>query len=174
MIYHHYILWVIFVVQSVLLAFAAWRDVASRIIPDRISILLALTGAATQLLIDPWRLVISLIVAFVLFLPLLYLHGRYVLGGADVKLLVALSIGLPPMGVVTLFQVTALTGGVLAIAYLLLRRASRPILAKSNPSLMRRVYAVERWRILRHAPLPYGVAIACGGMWALLTNSVWG
>ena len=34
----------------------------------------------------------------------------------------------------------------------------------------RRVYAIERWRHLRHAPLPYGVAIACGGIWTIFSQ----
>jgi prepilin peptidase CpaA len=31
-----------------------------------------------------------------------------------------------------------------------------------------RIYGVERWRIRRRGPLPYGVAIAAGGVFTLL------
>jgi prepilin peptidase CpaA len=163
----------IIAIQFALLAYAAWYDVATRIIPDYFSILLALTGVVGQLLINPWKLPMSLTVALIMFLFLLFLHSRHLLGGADVKLLVALSIGLPPIGVVTLIKITALGGGLLAMLHLLLRRLPRPIQQKSGP-LLYRVYAVERWRILRGGPLPYGVAIACGGLWAILTNRLGG
>jgi prepilin peptidase CpaA len=31
-----------------------------------------------------------------------------------------------------------------------------------------RVLRTERWRMARHGSLSYGVAIACGGIWAIL------
>jgi hypothetical protein len=33
-----------------------------------------------------------------------------------------------------------------------------------------RICRIESWRIRRHAPLPYGIAIAAGGVWTLLLN----
>ena len=104
-----------------------------------------------------------------LFIPLLLLHSRHILGGGDVKLLTALAIGLSPFGVVKLFAVTALAGGVVALSHLAMRRLPRPRLTSARSASLRRIYAVERWRILRRAPLPYAVAIASGGIWAVLT-----
>jgi prepilin peptidase CpaA len=160
---------VILAAQLLLLLSAAWNDVACRLIPDRISVGLGITGAIGGLMAGPLQLAESLGISMVLFLALLLLHSRQILGGGDVKLLTALSIGLPLAGVVQLFAFTALAGGVLAAMHLAMRHLPRPQLPRTR-SLLRRVYAVERWRILRHAPLPYGVAIACGGIWAILTN----
>ena len=47
----------------------------------------------------------------------------------------------------------------------------RPAGARAGASTLRRVWAAERWRILRRAPLPYGLAIACGGIWTVLTHT---
>jgi Flp pilus assembly protein protease CpaA len=83
-----------------------------------------------------------------------------------------LAIGLPLMGVIQLLTITALAGGVLALGHLMMRLLPYPKLAPAGSSLVRRVYAVERWRNLRHAPLPYGVAIACGGIWTVVSQGL--
>ena len=67
-----------------------------------------------------------------------------------------------------LFIATAIAGGVLAVAYLLLERTLMPTNKPASMSLLRRVIAVEAWRIRRRGPLPYGVAIAAGGAFILL------
>jgi prepilin peptidase CpaA len=72
------------------------------------------------------------------------------------------------MGVVTLFTATALAGGVLCLMHLTMRHLSSPRPQNSDSFVLRRVYAVERWRIIRHGSLPYAVAIACGGIWTIL------
>ena len=161
---------IVLTLQLSLLVFVAWGDVASRTISDRICLALALIGATSQLLIGPLHLAESFGVAVALFLALLWLYSRHTLGGGDVKLLVALSLGLPFIGVVQLVAITGLAGGVLALAYLAMRYLPRPNLPTTR-SIIRRVYAVERWRILRHGPLPYGVAIASGGTWAILVQA---
>src|SRR6266516_4526730 len=100
-------------------------------------------------------------------LLLLVIYQRGWMGGGDVKLLVALAIGLPLMGVIQLLTITTLAGGVLAVVHLMMRLLPEPRLAPAGSSLVRRVYAIERWRNLRHATLPYGVAIARGGIWTV-------
>jgi prepilin peptidase CpaA len=92
------------------------------------------------------------------------------MGGGDVKLLVALAIGLPLPGLIQLLAITTLAGGVLALVHLIMRHLPHPRLAPAGSSVVRRVYAIERWRHLRHAPLPYGVAIACGGIWTIFSR----
>jgi prepilin peptidase CpaA len=107
-----------------------------------------------------------------LFLLLFAIYQRGKIGGGDVKLLVALAVGLPLTGVIQLLTITALAGGVLALVHLMMRLLPSPRLAPAGSSLLRRVYAVERWRHLRHAPLPYGVAIACGGIWTIFSKGL--
>ena len=152
-----------------LLLYVAVVDIATRLIRNEICLVLALLGIASQFS-NPMHVTESLIAATILFLLLIVIYQRRWIGGGDVKLLVALAIGLPLMGMIQLLTVTALAGGVLALVHLMMRLLPYPKLAPAGSSLVRRVYAVERWRNLRHAPLPYGVAIACGGIWTIFSR----
>lgn len=152
-----------------LLLYVAMIDIATRSIRNEICLALALIGIAGQFA-SPKQIAESLVAATILFLLLLVIYQRRMIGGGDVKLLVALAVGLPLMGVFKLLTVTALAGGVLALVHLLMRVLPYPKLAPAGSSFLRRVYAIERWRHLRHAPLPYGVAIACGGIWTVFSQ----
>ncbi|MDH2356866.1 prepilin peptidase [Bradyrhizobium lupini] len=155
--------------EIALLFYVATIDIATRLIRNEICLALAFLGIVGQLA-SPMQVAQSLIVAAILFVLLIVIYQRGMIGGGDVKLLVALAIGLPLTGVIELLTVTALAGGVLAAVHLMMRRLPQPKLAAAGSSLARRIYAVERWRHLRHAPLPYGVAIACGGIWTILSK----
>jgi prepilin peptidase CpaA len=155
--------------EILLLLYVATIDIATRLIRNEICLALALLGIASQLA-DPMQVAQSLIAATILLLLLFVIYQRGMIGGGDVKLLVALAIGLPLMGVVQLLTATALAGGVLAMVHLMMRSLPYPRLAPAGSSFVRRVYAIERWRHLRHAPLPYGVAIACGGIWTVFSR----
>ncbi|TYO65667.1 prepilin peptidase [Bradyrhizobium hipponense] len=159
------------ILEILLLLYVATIDVATRLIRNEFCLALALLGIAAQLTI-PMELAQSLISAAILFLLLLVIYTRGWMGGGDVKLLVALAVGLPPTGVMQLLTITALAGGVLALVHLMMRHLPYPRLAPAGASLARRVYAIERWRHLRHAPLPYGVAIACGGIWTIVSKGL--
>ena len=164
--------WIVFtstVLAILLLLYVATIDVATRLIPNEVCAALAVLGIAGQLA-HPMHVLHSLLVAAILFLLLFVLYARKLMGGGDVKLLVALAIGLPLVGVVQLLTATVLAGGILALVHVVMRLLPAPALAPAGSSLVRRVYAVERWRHLRHAPLPYGVAIACGGIWTILNR----
>ncbi|WP_375783770.1 prepilin peptidase [Bradyrhizobium sp. Pha-3] len=155
--------------EIALLFYVATIDIATRLIRNEVCLALALLGIVGQLA-SPMQIGQSLIVASILFLLLFVIYQRGMIGGGDVKLLVALAVGLPLAGVIELLMVTALAGGGLAAVHLVMRRLPQPKLAPAGSSLVRRVYVVERWRHLRHAPLPYGVAIACGGIWTILSK----
>jgi Flp pilus assembly protein protease CpaA len=157
----------VLVLQILLLLYVAVIDIATRLIRNEICLILALLGIAGQFA-GPTHIVESLVAATILFLLLLVVYQRGWIGGGDVKLLVALAIGLPLTGLVQLLTVTSVAGVVLALAHLAMRLLPYPKPAPAGSALGRRVYAVERWRNLRHAPLPYGAAIACGGVWTVL------
>ena len=155
--------------EILLLLYVAMIDIATRLIRNEICLVLALLGIAGQFA-SPMQVAESLIAVTILFLLLIVIYQRRWIGGGDVKLLVALAIGLPLMGVMQLLTITALAGGGLALVHLMMRHLPYPRLAPAGSSLVRRVYAIERWRNLRHAPLPYGVAIACGGIWTVFSK----
>jgi len=157
------------ILEILLLLYVATIDVATRLISNEICLALAVLGIAGQLA-SPMQVAESLVAAAILLLLLFAIYTRGWIGGGDVKLLVALAIGLPLTGVIQLLTITALAGGVLALLHLMMRQLPCPNLAPAGSSFVRRVYAVERWRHLRKAPLPYGVAIACGGIWAIFSR----
>ncbi|MCP3459211.1 prepilin peptidase [Bradyrhizobium sp. CCGUVB23] len=160
---------IVSILEILLLLYVATIDVATRLIRNELCLALAALGIASQLA-SPMQLAESLISAAILFLLLFVIYRQGWMGGGDVKLLVALAVGLPLTGVVQLLAITALAGGVLALVHLMMRLLPYPRLAPAGSSLVRRVYVVERWRHLRNAPLPYGVAIACAGIWTILSK----
>jgi prepilin peptidase CpaA len=157
--------------QILILLHVAMIDIATRLIHNEVCLTLALLGIVGQLA-GPTHIAESLITATILFLVLIGLYARGWIGGGDVKLLVALAVGLPLTGIVTLLTVTAMAGVVLALVHVMMRSLPHPATAPAGSSTLRRVYTVERWRHVRRAPLPYGAAIACGGIWALLSQGV--
>jgi prepilin peptidase CpaA len=68
------------------------------------------------------------------------------MGGGDVKLLAALALWIAPLAFVRLLMIMALVGGVLTLAF--------------------GAWHVARRRRDRLA-IPYGIAIACAGLWVL-------
>jgi prepilin peptidase CpaA len=151
-----------------LLMMAAWRDVATRTIPDTISLLLIATGAITRILDGPAALALSAGSALLLFVLLLFAYSRGFIGGGDVKIMTALAVGLSPLDCYRFVIATAIAGGFLGIGYLLLSRRRTSVGEGKRISLLARVVAVEVWRIRHHFSLPYGVAIAAGGAFVLL------
>lgn len=160
-----------------LFAIAVWRDVATRIIPDGVSLALALAGllsraAGAGFEAAAWSLAVGA-GCFLLLLPLVM---RGALGGGDMKLASAMMLGLPPHLAWDFVFATVMLGGVLALPYLAgpaLVPPARPAAAAARggrPGLLRRVLAAEAWRLRRRGPLPYGVAIAGGGLLVLLTS----
>ncbi|WP_191058666.1 A24 family peptidase [Geminicoccus harenae] len=153
-----------------LLVVAAWRDIAVRTIPDLISLGVLGIGIATRVVLGPGALLASLAGALLLFCLLVFLHGRGMMGGGDVKLATAVAVGLAPVDCYYFFVATALFGGIHGVIYLVLsgfigRKTSGP-----RDSLLRRIRNVESQRIRRRKSLPYGCAIALGGASVLLRS----
>ena len=150
-----------------LLLIAATTDLAWRIIPNRICLLVASLGLVAQILLGQW--VAALFGAALVFGICLVLWRCRIIGGGDAKLLPAVALCVPPDNVLTLFMTITLVGAGLGILYL----ALRPLLRHRAPGLRpliwwRRALRVERWRIGRGGPLPYGVAIAAGTFLAII------
>jgi prepilin peptidase CpaA len=80
------------------------------------------------------------------------------LGGGDVKLLSAVSLFAGPAGLVDFLAVTAIAGGLLGVAIL----AGAPI---GQP-------AVGPLRARLRGGLPYGPAIAAGGLWVAASRAM--
>lgn len=159
------------ILAASLLILAAARDVATRLIPDGIPIAIAAAGLAMRATAGWEEAGISAMVAAGLFVFLLPLAMRGWLGGGDVKLIAALAAGLPPYATWLFIVATVFAGGILGVAYIIGRYVVPETRVAGGGSLLRRVLAVEAWRVRRRGPLPYAVAIAVGGLIVLNTLS---
>ncbi|MCK8785753.1 A24 family peptidase [Roseomonas sp. NAR14] len=158
-----------------LLVAAALNDLATRLLPDRAALLLALLGGAARAAEGPVPFLWSLPApALVLGAGVLFWWRGWI-GGGDVKLLPAATLLVPTAEVPALLLAIASAGGGMALLYLLLARCLQgepPPLAGRGASLARRLRAVERRRLRRGGPLPYGVAIAAGTIACALSHLV--
>lgn len=158
---------------AALLVAAAANDFAARIIPNRIPLLLLALGLVLH--IAQGSLWPALATAGGVFAVLFLLWRFGVMGGGDVKLLAATAFCVAPATVPALIVRVGLAGGVLGVAYLAARLlvksprgpAPRPMPNRRAP-LAARVLRAEAWRIGHRSPLPYGIAIAVGGLLTLI------
>ena len=98
--------------------------------------------------------VIVLVVGFALF------AGNFT-GAGDVKMLAAIALWSGPNYIGVLLVITAFAGGLLAVGYAAaawMRMRIQPQLAAPAEGMM---------QVLTKTAIPYGVAIACGGLTAL-------
>lgn len=89
--------------------------------------------------------------ALVVFALLAVLFALRAMGGGDVKLLTALALWVPPYAFLKLLVIMALAGGILTV-------------------LMGSVHVMRRRK--DRLAIPYGVAIAIGGLWVLGTEQL--
>ncbi|WP_372624091.1 prepilin peptidase [Falsiroseomonas sp.] len=149
-------------VTTAILAIAAWCDLATRTIPDRLSVALLALGIGSRLLEGPAAAASSAAVALLVGLGFLFLHARGMIGGGDVKLIAALAAGTAPAEVPALLFAIGIAGGVLAIAYLAMSRVMPKTSLRPHAVLPLRIAALEAHRIVRRGPMPYALAIATG------------
>ena len=159
------------VVYSTLLVIACLTDVRWRRIPNGLVLVLALTGFAFSVAMEPWwpgllRAASGLTLGFAIWI-LFHVAGG--MGAGDVKLFAAAAAWLGPGGAWRAALVAALAGGVLSLGALMWQRRTREGVERVAMSLsmfslapLGKVAPDQQ----RKAYLPYGVALACG---ALLT-----
>ncbi len=146
------------ILLAVLLLMAAWTDIKTRTISNELNATIALLGIAFWFVAGEtlWPdVAIRVAIALGLFILFAILFMLRMIGGGDVKMIAALALWLPVKALVVMLTVMALAGGVIAL-FLLIR---------------------QRWQPNTDKPdIPYGVAIALGGLWViangLLTTSV--
>jgi prepilin peptidase CpaA len=134
---------------AVLLLIAAAGDLRTREIPNWLNGAIALLAIPFlwSVGLSPWPdMAIQLGVALGVFLLFALLFQLGMMGGGDVKMVAALALWLPAGAVLNLLIIMSIAGGVLTLAMLARKR-----LSKSEALL----------------EVPYGVAIAFGGMWVI-------
>jgi prepilin peptidase CpaA len=137
---------------AIALVFAAFTDIRRRQIDNWLNGAIALGAPlfwwSSGLALWP-DVAIQLGVALSAFVLLAGLFALKMMGGGDVKLLTVLALWIPPTFFMQLLIVMALAGGVLTIV-------------------------MGIWHVMRRQrerlAIPYGVAIAFGGLWVLAVN----
>lgn len=132
---------------------AAWLDLRSRLIPNWLTLSIALAAPlwwwsnGLPFWPDAALQVGLALIVFTLFAGLFALGA---MGGGDVKLIAALALWLPLEPLLRMLVVIALAGGVVTIATLVWHRRTH---REGTPEI------------------PYGVAISCAGLW-VFTNQL--
>lgn len=139
---------------AIALLYAAFTDMRSRTISNRLNLAIA-AGAPVFWLasgLSLWPDVVwQLGIAALAFAILAGLFALRMMGGGDVKLLTALALWIEPFAFMQLLLVMAIAGGVLTVVM-------------GGFHVMRR----QKERLA----IPYGVAIAVGGLWVLVPRLI--
>jgi prepilin peptidase CpaA len=137
------------VALALLLLVASWSDLRARTIANGLNLVIALLAIpfwwANGLALWP-DVALQIGVAVLVFAIFAGAFAIGAMGGGDVKLIGALALWLPWQSVLALLVIMSLAGGVLTLAMLIRKR-----LARSEGAL----------------EIPYGVAIAFGGLWLI-------
>lgn len=141
--------WILLGILAASLLAAAWIDLRSRTIPNGLNLAIALLAIpfwwATGVGLWPdAALHVGVATAVFGVFALLFALGG--MGGGDVKLIGAVALWLPWQAVVMLLVLMSLAGGVLTLAMV-----ARHKFARASDKL----------------EIPYGVAIAAGGLWLI-------
>jgi prepilin peptidase CpaA len=155
----------IIVSAGVLLA-AALHDIVARTVPNWMAVALALLGTALRAF--DGSLLMGLLAGAIVFAAAAFCWRRGWFGGADVKLLGAAAIVVPPHEVLSFIAATAFAGAILGIAYLAGRSIASTPAPRRPDRIVARTLCVEHWRIRRGGPLPYACAIAAGFLFIVL------
>ena len=138
---------------------AASTDIRRREIDNTLTAAIALTAPlfwwASALPLWPdiaWQVGVALIA----LAALTALFATGLMGGGDVKLLVALALWIQPLWFLRLLMVMALAGGVLTLAMALWHFAPHRKALRSASKLQ----------------VPYGVAISAAGLWVLAVQNL--
>jgi prepilin peptidase CpaA len=147
-------------IAATALLFAAIHDVAVRIVPNGLSLIVAISGLGLNALDS--QLLPALFGGCLVFAGTWQCWRRGWIGGGDVKLLSACALLVQPSTVPELVVSTAVAGGALALLYLALGRLLPAAVPPRSTSPLGRIWQAERLRITGRLSLPYACAIAAG------------
>ncbi|MBB3542410.1 MULTISPECIES: prepilin peptidase [unclassified Rhizobium] len=157
---------VVFVIFPLCLAIAAFSDLFTMTIPNRASVILAVTflGVATATGMPFIVLGTHLVAAFAVLAVCFVLFALNIMGGGDAKLLAAAALwfGFGPALIEFLVYV-GVFGGIITLLILLIRTQAHVILAVGLPVPS---------SILLAKKIPYGIAIAAGGFIAFPSSPI--
>ena len=134
------------ILLAAILVVAAVVDVRTFTISNRLNLTIALLAPVywASIELSPWPgIAVHLAAGAAVFVLLAGAFYAGMMGGGDVKLAAALALWFPPLATIKLLVIMSLAGGVLTLVVLAFHRASK---REGRPEI------------------PYGVAIAFGGL----------
>ena len=155
-----------YVIQSALMlifpvamAFAAATDLLTFKIPNKFSIaLVAAFLIAAPFMGMTWQMFLVHLATFAVVLALcMALFSAGLFGGGDAKLLAAASLWVGYEALPAYIEMTAICGGILALALLAFRRIELPEPVRQHQWIARLHD--------RKAGMPYGIALAAAALW---------
>ncbi len=142
-----------------LLVWAAWSDLRDYIIPNRICLAIAMLFPAHVIAAGALEAIPgALAAAAATFTAGFALFAFRIAGGGDVKLMTAVALWAGPAHILGFLVMTTLAGGLLA-ALLAARAWRHEAEAHPDGALGLRLWAIRGTRV------PYGAAIAIGGLY---------
>ena len=139
---------------AIALLYAAFTDFRRRQIDNWLNIAIAVAAPAFWWAsgLDLWPgVALQFGVALAAFAVLAVLFAFNMMGGGDVKLLTALALWVPPLAFLNLLFIMAVTGGILTVV-------------------------MGSWHVARRRKdriaIPYGIAIALGGLWTIAAEGM--
>ena len=141
--------WFLLMALAAMLLAACWCDLKARTIPNLLNLAIALLAIPFwwSIGLGLWPdAALQIGVAALVFGLFAIAFALGVMGGGDVKLVAAIALWLPAQSVLALLFIMSVAGGVLTLAMLIRHK------------LGRKAGQLE---------IPYGVAIAFGGLWLI-------
>ncbi len=153
-------------------------DLANRIIPNRIVLIVLFCSIALRLMSGPEALLTSLLSAAAVLGVVGLLASYDLLGWGDAKLITAVTFAVPADHVIAMLFAITLAGGLLSCLYLILRFILRratvvPTVAEravGHLHTLRELTDRERARIRANEPMPYAFAVLAGVAFGLATG----
>jgi Flp pilus assembly protein protease CpaA len=155
------------------LGVAAVTDIADRIIPNRLVLIILGCCAAVRLLSEAGSLAVSVLLGVIVLFVLGGLAAYDFVGWGDVKLIAAVTFAVPASQVAELLLAITISGGGLACLYLIIRTGLRrgvvPVAAGETGifGAIRGLAFREGARIRANEPMPYAVAVLSGVAYGL-------
>lgn len=138
----------------ILLGWVCVGDIRERIIPNWLNGTIAVLGLSTWIVLgkDVWPdMAYHLGFALIVFLVFAVMHALGQMGGGDVKLLGALALWFPFVPMMRLLLIMALSGAIITLGMWLAHKMRK---REGQPEI------------------PYGVAIAIGGLWVITERNL--
>ena len=158
--------WVALSIFPVMVIVAGLKDLTTMKIPNGINLAIFFSFYPVALIVGlDWTTIgLSTLIGFGVLLVGMIMFALRWIGGGDAKLFAAAAVWMGPDGVLAFLILSALIGGAFCLV-LLLARARFQVMVPFLPSWAQRLMEPK-------GDLPYGVAIAAGGLWAYTMSNL--